>query len=154
MIPIVDLIGKRNKVRSVPMAGWIKALLDRWTGAAGITAGPVFVEMGPGRSDTLADATERAGEHTTEQAIMRVVVKHAVAIGRPELRPHDLRRTFGKLARAGGVALEQISLTYGHDSITTTQRYLGTELDFVNSASDAIRLNVRMRSAPAAFPLP
>jgi site-specific recombinase XerD len=32
---IVDIIGKRNKVRTIPMPAWAKALIDVWaTGAA------------------------------------------------------------------------------------------------------------------------
>ena len=39
--------------------------------------------------------------------------------------PHDLRRTFAKLAHQGQAPLEQIQLTLGHASIVTTERYLG-----------------------------
>ena len=31
-----------------------------------------------------------------------------------EFRPHDLRRTYGKLAHKGGAKIEQIQLSYGH----------------------------------------
>jgi integrase len=39
---IVDLTGKRGRVRSVPMPPWAKAALDRWTAEAGITEGAVL----------------------------------------------------------------------------------------------------------------
>jgi integrase len=46
-----------------------------------------------------------------------------------EVRPHDLRRTYAKLSRAGGAPLEQVSATLGHSSLVTTQRYLGSNLE-------------------------
>ena len=47
----------------------------------------------------------------------------------PKLAPHDLRRTFAKLAHKGKAALEQIQLSLGHASVTTTERYLGVRQD-------------------------
>lgn len=39
---LVDLIGKRNKVRSVPMPSWAKAAIDAYANAAGLSKGKVF----------------------------------------------------------------------------------------------------------------
>src|SRR3990172_788347 len=39
---IVDLVGKGNRTRSVPIPSWTKAAIDEWTQAAGIRAGRVF----------------------------------------------------------------------------------------------------------------
>ena len=36
---IVDICGKRNKLRTVPIASSVKAIVDLWTTAAGITTG-------------------------------------------------------------------------------------------------------------------
>ena len=54
-----------------------------------------------------------------------LVVHHRRRIG-VEITPHDLRRTFAKLAHQGRVPLEQIQLSLGHASIQTTERYLGS----------------------------
>ena len=62
---IVDLIGKRAKLRSVPMAAWIKSLIDTWTDAAGMGAGPVFAYV------TRGPASKVLGDATTTQSIMR-----------------------------------------------------------------------------------
>jgi hypothetical protein len=43
------------------------------------------------------------------------------------IAPHDLRRTFAKLAYRGGSPIDQIQLSLGHDSIQTTEEYLGVE---------------------------
>jgi hypothetical protein len=38
----VDLVGKGNHVRTVPMPIWVKGALDRWLTAAPVTSGRVF----------------------------------------------------------------------------------------------------------------
>lgn len=53
------------------------------------------------------------------------------------VRPHDLRRTFVRLADEGGASMSQIRLTVGHRSIQTTQGYLGG-LDFDHPVADHI----------------
>ena len=55
-----------------------------------------------------------------------------------ELAPHDLRRTAAKLCRAKGGELEQIQFLLGHESILTTERYLGSEQDLKNAVNDAL----------------
>lgn len=160
---IVDIVGKRAKVRTVPMAAWVKALIDKWTIAAGITTGAVFVTVTPGKDGKLGSYEGKTGagtgkskqrtkaENTTAQSIMRAVAKYGAEIGQPGLRPHDLRRTFAKLARSGGAGLEQIQINLGHESLQTTQRYLGSGLDLQNSPSDAIKLPVRMNRIAATL---
>jgi integrase len=57
--------------------------------------------------------------------------------------PHDLRRTFGSLARAAGADLRWIQRAMGHESITTTARIYAhlydDELDSVAAALDGLR---------------
>src|SRR5262245_43451944 len=38
---IVDIVGKGRRVRTVPVPGWAKLLVDRWAAAAGISEGLV-----------------------------------------------------------------------------------------------------------------
>lgn len=63
------------------------------------------------------------------QGLYYVVRDAAKRAGLPHLAPHDIRRTYSRLARQGGATLEQIQVTLGHESIETTQRYLGTTLE-------------------------
>jgi hypothetical protein len=51
--------------------------------------------------------------------------------------------TFAKLARSGQAPLEQIQVALGHQSIQTTQRYLGSELNLTDAACD--RRGIRHR---------
>jgi site-specific recombinase XerD len=130
---IVDIIGKRNKVRSVPMPNWAKAAIDTWTQAAFITQGLVFRAVNKGG---------RLGEPMTDQAIFNVVKGYATGLC-VQIAPHDLRRTFAKLAYKGGAAIEQIQLSLGHGSLKTTEKYLGVEQDLTDAPCDhlGLRLN-------------
>lgn len=128
---VLDLTGKHNRTRTIPMAAWVKALIDQWTQAAVIKSGLLFRAI-------------RKGGHIqdggmTPQAIWYVVEQYAPVEG---LAPHDLRRTFAKLADKAGAPLAQIQKTLGHASIQTTERYVGNDLDLQNSPSDMIRLDV------------
>jgi integrase/recombinase XerD len=71
-------------------------------------------------------------------ARQQLVREYAVQIGIGELAPHDLRRTAAKLCRSKGGELEQIQFLLGHESILTTERYLGSEQDLKNAVNDAL----------------
>lgn len=43
--------------------------------------------------------------------------------GIPDIRPQDLRRTFGSVGKSSGVALDALGELFGHKSATTTRRY-------------------------------
>ena len=133
---ILDLVGKRSKTRTVPMPSWTKALIDRWTQTAGIEAGRVFRPVNKG--DKLA------GESMSAQAVYNAVARYVADLGLGSVAPHDLRRTFAKLAHKGGGALDQIQLALGHASLTTTERYLGVELDLANAPCDKLGLAVEL----------
>ena len=122
---IVDLVGKGSRVRTVPMPTWAKASLDRWTTAAGFATGKI---MRP-----VNKAGQLAGTSMTAQSIFEVVERYSTLLG-IHVAPHDLRRTFAKLAHKGHAPLEQIQLSLGHASVQTTERYLGLEQDLVDTA--------------------
>ncbi len=131
---IVDMVGKRRRVRSVPMPAWVKAAIDAWTVAAAITSGLVLRPVTKG--GRVLDAP------LSTQAIFYVVHDdYAPALGL-DLAPHDLRRTYAKLAHQNGAALEQIQITLGHASIQTTERYLGVDLDLERAAGDYIPIRL------------
>jgi integrase len=63
-------------------------------------------------------------------------------LGLDGLTPHDLRRTFGSLARLAGADLKYIQKAMGHSSITVTAEIYAhlfdSELDQVSDALDAL----------------
>lgn len=130
---IVDLVGKRNKTRSVPVDSWVKHAIDTYTEAAGLTAGPLFLAMR--RGDNLLN------QAMTAQAIFDVVKTYAGQIG-VNVRPHDLRRTFAKLAHNGSAPIEQIQFSLGHSSVQTTERYIGARQDLTKAPSDVLGLHL------------
>jgi len=70
--------------------------------------------------------------------LYNIVQKRGAIIGKPELRPHDLRRTYAELGRRAGMPISQISKLLGHASIETTQEYLNIELDLEMTVSDFV----------------
>lgn len=131
---IVNIVGKRDKMRTVPMPSWAKATIDSWTYAARINEGFVFRRVNKGGN--------LMGERLTEQAIYNIVVSYAEKLEKQGIAPHDLRRTFAKLAHKGGSPIDQIQLSLGHDSILTTEKYLGVEQDLHDAPCD--RLGLRL----------
>ena len=128
---ILDLNGKHNRTRTIPMAAWVKALLDNWTAAASVRSGLLFRRILKGGH--LQDAG------MTAQAVWDVVQAYSPI---EKLAPHDLRRTFAKLADKAGAPMVQIQKTLGHASIQTTERYIGADLDLLNAPSDFIKLDI------------
>ncbi|HEU4597979.1 MAG TPA: tyrosine-type recombinase/integrase [Pyrinomonadaceae bacterium] len=131
---LVDLIGKRDKIRSVPMPNWAKAAIDEWSRASGVAEGLVFRAVNKGDRVT--------GDGITPQAIYNIIVRYAGELKKAGVAPHDLRRTFAKLAHKGGAAIDQIQLSLGHESIQTTEEYLGVEQDLTDAPCDHLGLRL------------
>jgi integrase len=128
---LLDLVGKGRRVRTVPVPSWAILPLNCWIEAAGISTGPVIRRVWRGRA---------ADEGLTPDHIHAVVKAAGKRIGVPQLAPHDLRRTFARLAMKGKADLTQIQLTLGHSSVAVTNRYLHSTVDLENPACDAIKL--------------
>lgn len=128
---IVDLMGKRNKRRSVPMPNWGKAAVDEWLEVGNITSGHIFRPV-----SIKGEVADRA---MSTQAVYKTVDGYAKSLGLT-IHPHDLRRTFAKLAHKGKAPLEQIQLSLGHSSVQTTERYLGVTQDLTSAPCDVLGL--------------
>jgi site-specific recombinase XerD len=123
---IVDIRGKGGRVRSVPIAPWVKVAIDRWLDAAAINSACVFRPVNKGG--------HVCRNKMTDAGVYAILKQYA------EFAPHDLRRSFAQLARKANSTIEQIALALGHTSVRTTERYLGTRLDLEDAPSDRIRL--------------
>lgn len=82
---IVDLYGKHERVRTVPMPVWVKVAIDAWTTQAGVADGHIF------RAVNRADAVQ--GAVRSEKIVWQLLRPHAAAAGVPGIAPHDCRRT-------------------------------------------------------------
>lgn len=130
---IVDIVGKGNRVRTVPIPGWTKAALNEWMETADIHSGKVFRRVNKG--DRIASDT------MTAQAVRDVVSHYSGKLGF-QVAAHDLRRTFAKLAHKGGAGLDQIQLSLGHASIKTTEKYLGVTQSLTDAPCDHLGLKL------------
>lgn len=128
---LVDLVRKRGKVHTVPVPAWAYSVVREWLDAAGVTEGPVL------RGFALNTGTVNGALSTSQ--VHRIVQQHSESCG-ARISPHDCRRTaatiWGRAARAKGLGLESVRQQLGHDSITTTERYLQTAVDLENAACD------------------
>lgn len=125
-----DLVGKAGHVRTVPIPGWVKAAIDVWTTAAGITDGTVFRAINKhGRA---------WGDGLTAKVLWDVVRAAAKRAGIEKLAPHDLRRTCARLCHLAGGELDQIQFLLGHVSIQTTERYLGCKQRLRHAVNDRL----------------
>ena len=127
---IVDIVGKGNRVRIVPIPSWVRVAIDEWSESLGDNSGYAFRPMNKGGRVT--------GDKVTPQLVFRVVAEYAGE----DVSAHDLRRTFAKLAHKGGSPVDQIQLSLGHASLRTTERYLGIEQDLTNAPCDHLGLKL------------
>jgi site-specific recombinase XerD len=131
---IVDLLGKHGRIRSVPMPGWAKVAIDRWSRAAGITSDRIFRPVNRGGRLTHASLTDKS--------VWCILRKYTPALGFTKLAPHDLRRTFARVAHQGGAPIEQVQISLGHASIQTTERYLAVQQNLINAPCDHLGLKL------------
>ncbi len=82
------------------------------------------------------------GESITPEAIRDIIILYAEKPENEGIAPHDLRRTFAELAHKGGSPIDQIQLFLGHDSIQTTEKYLGVEQDLTDAPCDHLGLRI------------
>ena len=130
---LVDLAGKGKRLRTVPMPSWAKVAIDEWLEVGQIAAGRFLRAVNKG--DRVV------GTGMTAQAVFAVVRQYSQALN-ISIAPHDLRRTFAKLAHKGSAPIEQIQMSLGHASIQTTERYLGVEQDLTDAPCDHLGLRV------------
>ncbi len=128
---IADLMGKAGHVRTVPIPHGVKASLDAWTTAAGLTRGRAF--------RAINKAGRVWGDGLTAKVIWDVV-KAATHAGIEKLAPHALRRTCARLCHLAGGEFDQIQFLLGHVSIQTTERYLGCKQKLRCAVNDTMGL--------------
>lgn len=110
------IIGKRNKVREVPLNATARSVLGR------------YLETLPQESSYLFPSEKTQGA-LTERALGHLITKYARAAHLVDVSPHDLRHRFGyRMAEA--VPLHRLAQIMGHDSLDTTMLYVrGTKQD-------------------------
>ena len=126
---VLDVTGKGDKTRNVPISPILEERLKEWQKETG------------GRN--VARSINKSGklsESLSDKAINDIVHKYGSLIGLPELEAHDLRRTWAQLGLNAGIPITQISALLGHASIKTTQDYLDLHINLDVSISDFVPL--------------
>lgn len=128
---IIDLSGKQGRIRSVPIPLWAHAAITCWMAAAGINEGALF------RAVSSHGTVNRC--RISPQAVFNIVKTYADQLAFT-ISPHDLRRSFARLAHLGHAPLEQIQLSLGHASVVTTEIYLGVRQNLHDAPCDRLGL--------------
>lgn len=113
---ILQVYGKRNKYREVPLNATARAVLVQYIKTRTQNANYLFV-------------SEKTGEALTKRALGYLVKKYACIAKLTDVSPHDLRHRFGyRMAQV--VPLHRLAQIMGHDSLDTTMIYIrGTQGD-------------------------
>src|ERR1022692_3390056 len=130
---IADLVGKHGRIRTVAVPIWAKAAVDEWCRVGSILAGRLFRQ--------ITKCAEVTGEGFSAQAVYDIVLEHARKVD-PDVRPHDLRRSFARLAHERHAPIEQLSVTLGHASIATTEKYIAAKQHFRVAPCDVLDLDI------------
>jgi site-specific recombinase XerD len=125
---VLNVKGKGAKDRAVPINDHLAADIQMWGDEIG-REGLILRRLG---------MAGELGDSLTAVSLFRLVNKYGRQLGKPDLAPHDLRRTYAQLGYEAGVPITQISKLLGHASVATTQRYLNLELDVATTISDFI----------------
>ena len=121
---IFNLEGKHGRVRTVPVPPYTVERLNHYR--------ELVNEVGTRADDPIfrnVTRYETWGNRLSDQAIYLIVKEYGRQIGRDDITAHDLRRSAAKLLK-GKLGIEQTRDFLGHSSVTITERYLDTTLDF------------------------
>lgn len=127
-MPVLEILGKGQKRRIVPLGNKLASLLNNWRKTVNGTAAG-FVLRSVAQSGDV-------GSSLSDVSIFRIVRKYGRLMNKPQLAPHDLRRTFAENLRRNGVDIVTISELLGHESIETTRRYLNVNVDLTAVGGD------------------
>jgi site-specific recombinase XerD len=148
-----NLVGKGEKPRTFGIPDWVKKAIDAWASASGVRRGRVFRALNKGLHPRLSGQVKTkfgyvTDGNLTDQAIANLVDFYALRAGFVDndgaaaLAPHDLRRTAASLALKGGATMRQIQAMLGHESITTTEKYLEPLISLKQGAADFIDIEI------------
>lgn len=112
----LEVIGKRNKYREVPLNATARKVLEEYLATL------------PAESVSLF-ASPKTKQAISERALGYIVKKYATRAKLVDVSPYDLRHRFG-YRMAESVPLHRLAQIMGHDSLDTTKLYIqGTRHD-------------------------
>ncbi len=131
---IVDVTGKGNKTRRIPIGEKVRQSLDRW----------LIVRAGMTSSDDCALFISQRGKRISPRTVQQRVHKLTQERGVPtDVHPHMLRHSFASHLLESSGDLRAVQELLGHADISTTQIY--THLDFQHLAKVYDKAHPRAR---------
>lgn len=119
----VRVLGKRSKLRLVPVGGQARQALVAWAAVRGELA----------RSDEKALFVGQRGARISPRLVESRLTRRAILLGLPtHVHPHMLRHSFASHVLQSSGDLRAVQEMLGHASIASTQVY--THLDFQHLA--------------------
>jgi integrase/recombinase XerD len=113
---LLEIIGKRNTYRDVPLNATARKMLEEYLPTLPLDAAFLF-------------PSGKTKEALSERALGYIVKEYARVAKLPDVSPHDLRHRFG-YRMAESVPLPRLAQIMGHGSLDTTKLYLqGTKHD-------------------------
>lgn len=124
----VTTIGKGRKERSVPLWPETSHAVSRYMDEAGIVAdGYLF----PGRN--VGHLTRSGARSRLASAFARASLANP-ALARKRCTPHTLRHSTAMAMLAAGIDLSTIAIWLGHESISTTHKYMVADMEMKERA--------------------
>lgn len=118
----VDVTGKGNKYREVPLNATVRRILSKWLEEN--PDGPLF--------------PNRYGEPISPRGVFKLVGEYAYLAKLEGVTPHTLRHTFCKNAIDLGIPIDQVAIMAGHSSLDVTKRYTAPSKDDLQAAVDRL----------------
>lgn len=111
--------GKGNKVRAVPVTGFVQDALGEWL--------RLRADLRAGIDASMFLRVTKAGQIVPmgigPQAVYAIQKRRQAQAGLASFSPHDLRRTFAGDLLDAGVDISTVQKLLGHASVETTARY-------------------------------
>ena len=115
---LIKVLGKGNKERFVPIASIAQHYVSIY-----LSEIRVFTKPQKGHEDTLF--LNQRGKGLTRNMLFVIVKRLCEKAGlRKNISPHSLRHSFATHLVENGADLSTVQQMMGHESITTTERYL------------------------------
>jgi site-specific recombinase XerD len=124
----LNVIGKGNKERIVPMPRVAKETIDRWMRVKGHESEFIFTRTHNGNVKQLSH----------EMLKRRIRIYYDMAnVEIKDSRPiHTIRRTYASMLNAKGVPLTEIMKYMGHSDIKITMGYISTIVERINEVAE------------------
>jgi site-specific recombinase XerD len=141
---LIGVKGKHGRTRNIPIPDWVKGIVDQWTELANITSGIIVRPVSWSKEKFWI-----RDEPMDTSSLFKIVKKYGKDVGRFRIAPHDLRRTFARLAYEAKdengkhlVDLKQIQLALGHANQSTTEGYVNAQQDLQIAPGDVLGIEI------------